>query len=213
MNSVDRIRCNFLNPELGTEDPSVRRESRRASAPILLLLVLFVSAPGAGAQTNPPSEYQVKAAFLFSFAKFIDWPPNSFAGPQSPFAICILGADPFGKTIDDALEGKTIGDHAVVVQRAKDVADARRCQMVFVSSSEKQHLPEIIERLQGANVLIVGETERFANSGGTIELMLEQNHVRFAINTDAAETAGLRISSKLLALAKIVRSTPESGRN
>jgi hypothetical protein len=179
----------------------------------MLLLIFFVTASGAAAQTNPPSEYQVKAAFLFNFAKFVDWPPSSFASPQSPFAICILGADPFGKTIDDALEGKAIGDHPVIVQRAKDAAEVRRCQMVFISSSEKQHLAEIIARLQGANVLIVGETERFANSGGTIELMLEQNHIRFAINTDAAETAGLRISSKLLALAKVVRSSPEGGRN
>ena len=180
---------------------------------VLLLLILLVFAPGAGAQANPPSEYQIKAAFLFSFAKFIDWPPSSFASAQSPFAICILGADPFGKTIDDALAGKTIGDHAVVVQRAKDATEARHCQMVFVSSSEKQHIPDILARLQGANVLIVGEAEHFASSGGTIELMLEQNRIRFAINTDAAETAGLRISSKLLALAKIVRSAPESGRN
>ncbi|MBZ5695901.1 MAG: YfiR family protein [Acidobacteriia bacterium] len=189
------------------------RKSRKAAALLLLPLVLFVSTPEVSAQANTPSEYQVKAAFLFSFAKFIDWPPASFASPQSPFAICILGADPFGKTIDDALEGKTIGDHPVVVQRAKDAAEVRHCQIVFIGSSEKPRLAETIAHLQGANVLIVGETERFANSGGTIELMLEQKHVRFAINPDAAETAGLRISSKLLALAKIVRSTPESGRN
>lgn len=213
MSAAHKIRRNFPNPELGRQYLPVRRAFRTPWALLLLLLILLVSVSGARAQANPPSEYQVKAAFLFNFAKFIDWPSNAFAGPQSPFAICILGADPFGKTIDDAMERKMIGDHPVVVQRAKDAADARRCQMVFVSASEKQRTAEIIGRLQGASVLIVGETERFADSGGTIELMLEQNHVRFAINTDAAETAGLKISSKLLALAKIVRGGPESGRN
>jgi len=180
---------------------------------MLPLLIFFVFAPGAGAQANSSSEYQVKAAFLFSFAKFIDWPPGSFASPQSPFSICILGADPFGPAIDDSLRGKTIGDRAVVVRRAREPGEVRRCQIVFISSSENRRLSEILSSLQGASVLIVGDADHFADSGGTIGLMLEENRIRFAINTDAAESAGLKISSKLLALAKIVRGAPESRRN
>jgi len=213
LSAAGKIRRNLPNREQGRQDLPVRRAFSTSWALLLLTLVLLVTAPVAGAQAHSPSEYQVKAAFLFNFAKFIDWPPSAFAGPQSPFAICILGVDPFGKTIDNALEGKAIGDHPVIVLRAKDAADARRCQMVFVSSSEKQHLAELIASFRGANILIVGETERFADAGGTIELMLDQNHIRFAINTYAAEAAGLKISSKLLALAKIVRAGPESGRN
>jgi hypothetical protein len=195
-----RGRC----PRCGSGKPSVL---------VPLLLVLLFNAPWVCAQDNSPSEYQLKAAFLFSFAKFVDWPPDSFASPQAPFSICILGADPFGQVIDDVLRDKTIGDHPVVVKRTNEPAEVRHCQIVFISSSESRRLPEILSSLQGASVLIVGDTDHFADSGGTIGLMLEQNHIRFAINTVAAESAGLKISSKLLALAKIVRGPAERVRN
>src|SRR6202035_5348467 len=94
------------------------------------------------AQTNPPSEYQLKAAFLFNFAKFVDWPSNSFPDSHS-FAICVLGKDPFGRLLDDALSNKTIADRSVVIERLKDKSEARRCQTVFISSSESAHLPDI----------------------------------------------------------------------
>jgi len=189
------------------------RIAARASQNVVLAAVLIVVAPFTRAQDSPPSEYQLKAAFLFSFAKFVDWPPRSFASQQSPFAICILGADPFGTAIDDTLRGKTIGEHPVVIERVKEPSNVRHCQILFISSAEKHRLAEILMALQGANILIVGESEHFADSGGTIELMLEQNHIRFAINTDAAESSGLRISSKLLALAKVVHNPAETGKN
>jgi len=195
--------------------PQVRRRGAVAhvlSPLICLFMMAFGGAAVAPAQGSAPTEYQIKAAFLYNFAKFIDWPPGSFPAPQSPFEICILGADPFGSAIDDTLRGKSIGDRTVVIERVKEPWRARQCQIVFVSSSEKQRLPEIIASLQGAKTLVVGETDRFADLGGTIQLTLEENHVRFAINTSAADGAGLRISSKLLALAKIVHAT-ESGRN
>ncbi|HXX19525.1 MAG TPA: YfiR family protein [Candidatus Acidoferrum sp.] len=184
----------------------------RVPSHVALLVMILLAAASARAQESAPTEYQLKAAFLYNFAKFIDWPRSSFVSDQSPFAICILGVDPFGAAIDDTLRGKAIRERPVVVQRAKDAADVRHCQIVFISASEKTRLSEILAALQGANTLIVGDTDRFADSGGTIQFMLEQNHVRFAINTDAAESAGLRISSRLLALSKIVHSS-ESGRN
>jgi YfiR/HmsC-like len=163
-------------------------------------------------QDSGPSEYELKAAFLYSFAKFIDWPSKAFASPQSPFVICILGADPFGAAIDDTLRGKSIGDHPVVVQRAKEASEVRHCQIVFVSSQTTRPLSEILASLQGSTALVVGESDRFADSGGAIQLILDQNHIRFAINEAAAENAGLHISSKLLALAKIVRGS-DAGKN
>jgi len=207
--------------KIGHRDPSctlrlnVRRWHSCAASPRLAvaLMIMLVGSVPAPAQNNPPSEYQLKAAFLYSFAKFIDWPSSSFASPQSPFAICILGLDPFGPVIDDTLRGKTVGDRPVVILRARDSAEVRHCQIVFISSSEKRRLPDIFATLQGANVLIVGESDRFADSGGTIQLTLEENHIRFAINTDVAESSGLRISSKLLALARVVHSSAESGKN
>ena len=126
----------------------------------LLFLVLVSGSAGlvlpARGQADAATGYEVKAAFLFNFAKFIEWPPGAFAAPQSPFVVCVLGPDPFGNILDDTLQGKTIGDRAFTVQRLKDKADIRHCQMVFVSSLESAHLAEIVESIRGAHVLLAG---------------------------------------------------------
>jgi len=181
---------------------------------ILVSLVMisgFASlAPLAWCQLSGITGYEVKTAFLFNFVKFIDWPPSSFASPQSPFTICVLGQDPFGQMLDDTFQGKIIADRPLAVRRLKDKAEARHCQIVFVSSSESAHLAELFASLQKANVLLVGETNGFASLGGTIEFTVEENHVRFTINIDAADRSGLQFSSKLLALAKIVHDEGHS---
>jgi len=163
-----------------------------------------IPAPLAWGQAEETSGYRVKTAFLFNFAKFIEWPASSFATPQSPFAICVLGQDPFGSILTDTLQGKMIGERPLAVRRLKDKSEARSCQIVFVSSSESAHLAAIVETVRGGNVLLVGENTGFAASGGTIEFTLEDDRVRFAINTDAADRSGLKFSSKLLALAQLV---------
>jgi hypothetical protein len=157
------------------------------------------------AQSNGTTGYEVKTAFLFNFAKFIDWPASSFAGPQSPFTICVLGQDPFGTLLDDTLQGKMIGIRPFAVRRLRDKTEAQHCQIVFVSSSESSRLAEILGSMQGQHVLLVGDTNGFATMGGTIEFTLEDSHVRFTINGDAADRSGLTFSSKLLSLATIVR--------
>lgn len=161
-------------------------------------------------QSGGATGYEVKTAFLFNFAKFIDWPASSFSGPQSPFTICVLGQDPFGNILDDTLLGKIVGIRPLVIRRLKEKNEARSCQMVFVSPSESAHLSEIFASLQRANVLLVGETTGFAASGGTIEFTLDDNHVRFTINTDSVDRSGLKFSSKLLALAKLVHDEGHS---
>jgi hypothetical protein len=188
-----------------------RRRPGHPQLPIRLILLLIglisalaFPAPSARGQSSGATGYEVKTAYLFNFAKFIDWPSSSFATPHSPFTICVLGQDPFGNILDDTLQGKVIGDRPIAVRRLKDKTEARHCQMVFVSSSGSPHLADIVETLRGANALLVGETNGFAASGGTIEFTLEDNHVRFVINTDAADRSGLKFSSKLLALAKLV---------
>ena len=165
------------------------------------------------AQANPSNEYQVKAAFLFNFAKFIDWPASSFGNPQAPFSICILGKDPFGRSIDDALQGKAIGEHPVSVQRVKDTAGARHCQILFAGILESRNLAPLLDGLKGASVLLVGDVDGFAASGGTIQFTLEEDHIRFLINVDAADRAGLKFSSKLLAVAKIVHGAVNDGKS
>jgi hypothetical protein len=177
-----------------------------------LLCVLAAAAPGVSAQVTS-GEYELKAAFLFNFAKFIDWPPSSFASPQANFSICILGNDPFGSAMDDLLRGKTIGNRAVEIIRRNEVAEVRHCQVVFISPSEKGRVKEILDGLKGTNALVVGETPGFAAAGGAIQFAIEENHVHFLINTDAADRAGLKVSSKLLSLAHLVHDGEKNDRS
>ena len=206
-------------PRSGTNMASIKLAPMRVFSGLairwtMVFLALHLAVPPFTiAQSKSAGEYEVKAAFLYNFAKFIDWPANSFAGPQSPFLICILGADPFGRAMDDALQGKMVGSHLVAIQRVKEFADLRHCQMVFVSSSESPRLAKILQSLRGSSVLVVGESEGFAIAGGTIQFAIEQDRVRFLINPDAAENAGIKVSSKLLALAKVVHPGSQSGKD
>lgn len=193
-----------------TSAPGDERARERMIALVIVTFILFSVLPGARAQANPPGEYELKAAFLFNFAKFIDWPEGSFESPQSPFTICVVGLDPFGNILEDAMQGKMIGNRPLAIRRLKDKVGARVCQIEFVSSSESAHLAEILGSLHGANVLLVGETSGFAASGGTIQFTLEDNRVRFAINIDAVDRSGMKFSSKLLSLAKVLHDEGHS---
>jgi len=213
---VDEARLN-PNPSREARSTFGIRRSWRVRYPRLLVragTILILSASFFAhcvRSQQPPSEYQVKAAFLFNFAKFVEWPGSSYMGEGAPFSICVLGGDPFGDVLT-RLRGKFVANRPVAVWRIKNVEAGWRCQILFVSSSEKSHLPAIFSALRGANALLVGETDGFAASGGAIQFILEANHVRFAINPDAIRRAGLQVSSKLLALAKIVRDDQSSGK-
>jgi hypothetical protein len=170
-------------------------------AALLLSFAVSVSAQSAGA-----GEYELKAAFLFNFTKFIDWPDSSFPASQSRFSVCVIGRDPFGGVLDTYFAGKTIDNHSVEIVRigsAASIPADRRCQIAFVSASEQSHFREVIAAFRGEGVLLVGDARGFVSSGGTIELLLFQNRIRFAINPDAVTRADLKVSSKLLALATI----------
>jgi hypothetical protein len=164
----------------------------------VLILFLLVALP-AGAQEL---EYPLKAAFLFNFVKFVEWPDEAFAGVRSPIAICVYGSDPFGDTLDNVVRGETVGERGLIVQRPESLGDLRDCHVLFVSRSERSRLPEVLSRVQGAPVLTVGDTDGFLKAGGVINFVLEDNKVRFQINPEAAERSRLKISSKLLRLAK-----------
>jgi hypothetical protein len=181
----------------------------RVPACIVAIMALAMICPigRTTAQESGPTEYQLKAAFLFNFAKFVDWPPSSFASARAPFSICIVGTDPFGQAMDSTLKGQSIRGRGVAVVRVQDLSQLRRCQIAFVGSSEQHHLQEILQSIRGASVLLVGESPGFAAKGGAIQFQMEDNRVRFSINPDAAERAGLRVSSKLLSLATIVHDS------
>ena len=180
--------------------PQSGRWWRRLSSR-LLLTALCAARMGSGEKT--PSEYEVKAAFLHTFAQFTEWPPESFASPNAPLIIGIVGDYPFGRILDDALKEEPIHGRTTVVRRMERGESLRSCHVVFVSSSERRQLPQILAEIKGANVLTVSEIDRFGYFGGIITLSMEGPRVRFEINLKAAEQARLKISSKLLKLAKI----------
>jgi len=173
------------------------------SRAVALVLLAFATArlPPAGAAA--PSEYEVKAAFLYNFGRFVEWPLGAMGG-DGTFVVTVLGRDPFGSVLDDTLRGKTIDGKRVVVRRVLRSEDVGRSQIVFISDSEKDRLPEILKNLDAAPVLTVGEMSQFAERGGVIRLKVDQDRIRLEINVAAAERSRLRISSQLLKLARIV---------
>jgi hypothetical protein len=155
----------------------------------------------AGGQERPPDEYQVKAAFLYNFAKFVEWPPEAFADPNEPLVVCVLGEDPFGRTLDDAVSGKKIEGRTLAIRRIADARQAKGCRMLFVSSSERKRVLSILASVSESGLLTVGESDSAASDGMIINFTLESGKVRFAINVAAAERERLRFSSRLLSLA------------
>ena len=156
------------------------------------------------AQSPTAGEYQVKAAFLFNFAKFVEWPSSNLPDPSAPLRICILGRDPFGEELRNITKEKTVSGRKLQIDQVVDLRQARTCQILFIASSEKAQLKETLDALQGANVLTVSDTNGFLEQGGMINFVLENDRVQFGVNRKAAEKAGLRISSKLLSVAKLV---------
>ena len=171
---------------------------------VLSLSLLLLAVGPAFPQDSPPgqpTEYELKAAFLYNFAKFVEWPAGAFANESSPLAIGIIGANPFGETLERTVRNKSIGGHPLVVRPSVAPEEWKHCQILFVSSSEGRRLWEILEDLRGAPVLTVGESGHFIDNGGMIDFVIEGQKIRFEINRHAASAAGLKISSKLLSLA------------
>jgi hypothetical protein len=177
---------------------------------LAILLSLWAAATAgrvAFAQTEAPEEleeYRVKAAFLYNFAKFADWPNGSFTDNHSPFVLGIVGKDPSGKAFD-SLNGKLVGNRELVVRRFSGLEALGRCHMLFVSASEQAHLAKILKKVEPWQVLTVSDMNGFCGGGGIIALFMEEKQIRFEINTDAAQRNGLRLSSQLLKLARIFR--------
>ena len=172
-----------------------------------LLSVVCIAAMGevaAQAQGGAPSEYEVKAVFLYNFAKFVEWPSGAFS-EGSPFIIGVLGNDPFGDNLDKTVKSKSIDGRKIAVRHIDRVENAKSCHILFVSRSEKGRLNKIMDQLEKSSTLTVGDTDGFLQRGGMINFFIESKKVRFEINPNAAERAKLRISSKLLSLARVVR--------
>jgi hypothetical protein len=151
-----------------------------------------------------PLEYRVKAGFLYNFAKFIDWPASSFAGPQAPYNICVLGPDPFGEDLDEAVGANTVQGRRIAVRRLADARQAVGCHILFVAAADRKKLPSLFQSLGEASTLTVGEDGEFTSLGGGLRFFLADNRVRFEINLQAIERAHLKVSAKLLNVARVV---------
>jgi len=169
---------------------------------LLLFILLFGTFDLGHAQES--KEYQLKAAFLFNFAQFIKWPPNAFTNVGAPFCIGILGDDPFGSTLDETIQGEAISNHRLIVERSQRIEDLENCQIIFVCRSEEGHVGEILSQVDTKPILTVSDAENFAHDGGDIDFYISSGKVRFEINPQAALRCGLKISSQLLSLGKIV---------
>lgn len=149
-------------------------------------------------------EYEIKAAFLYNFAAFVEWPRPAFAEASSPIVVCVVGKDPFGAVLDRTLQGKTAQGRALQVRRVADAKEARGSHIVFLPSSEWEHLAALATAVGGASAVIVGESEGLARKGAIFNFALEEGRVKLEVNVGAAEKAGLRIGSKLLKIARRV---------
>jgi hypothetical protein len=156
-----------------------------------------------------PKEYQVKAVFLYNFAKFVEWPATAFEKPQTPYTICVLGADPFGEVLDIAA-AESVQGRRMTVRRMVDLKGISGCHILFVASSERSRRAAIFEALGKFPTLTVGEDEDFVRAGGCMRFFLLEDKVRFEINMEATERARLKISAKLLSVARVFG---KSGKN
>lgn len=183
-------------------------KSRRAAVALAvsLWLAALVLPP---VQAAAPTEYEVKAVFLFNFSQFVDWPAASFADSSAPLVICILGRDPFGSLIDEIVRGEMVNGRPLAVQRHAKVEETGGCHILFIDRSEHERLDRILQRMAGRSVLTVAEFDGFARRGGMIRFMTVGNKIKLRINLVAVERASLTISSKLLRPAEIVE--PEGG--
>jgi hypothetical protein len=168
-----------------------------------LVLAAAIGLSPARAQKPLPSEYEMKAAYLFNFTKFVEWPTNAFAGTNSPLVIGVLGDDPFGGVLDSTIHSKQVNGHPFAIQRFKTPTDLKPCHVLFISDSQKKRWPKIQSTLGTNSVLTVSENwDHFTDDGGIVYFFTQDNKVCFDINDVAAKRAGLKISSKLLQLRK-----------
>jgi len=158
------------------------------------------------ADSHRPTEYQVKAAYLANFAKFVEWPPGAITD-DSPIPVCVAGQDPFGPALDSAVSGESVRGHPLVVRRIGDMRDVNGCRVLFVPSNEAL-IESAVVSAERMPLLTVSDAPDFLKRGGMIKFVLDSNRVRFEINLAAAKTAGLNLSSELLRVATAVRKTP-----
>ena len=160
--------------------------------------------PTHAAASEKPTEYDVEAAYLFNFGKFVSWPTNP-PNRNRPLAICVIGEDPFGPSLDRIVSGETIGGRPVVDKRISNLEDVSDCSILYISSSEATRLNRILTAVKDAPVLTVSDIPDFTQRGGIIQFVLRENRVRFEVNLDPVQRDRLILSSELLKVAVNVK--------
>lgn len=186
----------------------------RMIAEILALLACaYLATPSNAYAQDAPSEYQVKAAYLFNFIKFVQWPESAFQDPLAPIVIGIVGEDPFGEALPQVVVGKTVQGRDLVIRKYHAAENLQGCHILFISASEKKWLSYLLAKLRGSSIVTVSDLDRFVESGGMIQFVIENGRVRFAINVGASNRARVKVSAKLLSLARTVTEAGEDASN
>jgi hypothetical protein len=190
---------------------AARIDSRRIRRAGFLVIVccVFLSPPSALSLEQQTLEYPVKLAFLYNFTKFIEWPADAYNDPAAPLTICIVGSDPFSPDLEDQLRTRAVESHPIAVRTVRPDDTLNQCHIVFVPVTERGQVPRIVSGLKGSSALTVGESQGFDQMGGIINFTVRENKFHFEVNPLAAERARLTISSKLLAIATIVKDQDE----
>jgi hypothetical protein len=183
--------------------PTSRRRRVCCLFPALAFLFLAASGGTVLADRHAAEEYRVKAAFLYNFTKFVEWPEIVFRDASDPFVIAVLGEDPFGSALD-ILKGKTVNGRPLIVRRAAAIGELGRFHLLFVAASERSRLASVLPAAHAMHALTVGDVKGFAEQGGAIQLVRDGDRIGFRVNQDASRRAELKVSSKLLALARAV---------
>jgi hypothetical protein len=183
--------------------PFARRAALRRWLPLVACIVVG-SLSAAALPAPPAAEYHVKAAYLFNFGQFVEWPLQAYDSPSAPFVIGVVGDDPFGKILDEVIAGESLGGHPLVVRRFRSPKDISACNILFIGRSEAARLEETLKVLHGRSVLTVTDIAGAEHRGANIALVNENNRIRMRINVAAAKANNLVISSKLLRPAEVV---------
>lgn len=183
------------------------RSSPRPPWLCLAGLAAWLVGSSACAQSETAAEYKLKAAVMFNLAKFVTWPTNAFGSNQAPFIVGVVGRDPFGPLLDETVKNQTVRDRPILVRRFSATDDLRGCHLLFVSRSEEERLPAILDAARRTAMLSVGDLNHFAERGGMVNLVMKDELVRFEVNLQAAESQGLQISSKVLRYATVIPGT------
>ena len=185
--------------------PRLIRRTRRLLLFICVCGLVLITPRPADALNEAGAEYRAKIAFIYSIAKFVEWPSGSYQNPTAPLRICIVGTDPFSRELKDELRTRKVKGHPVEIKTVKPGDAIDPCHIVFIPLASKKHSASILKRLERSSTLTVGETEGFAMMGGIINFAIKGNRLHFEVNPRAAKRADLKLSSKLLDIATIIK--------